>query len=71
MEIHISCTYCTPLTPTHAPILSHFSIQKIYKVESRVQSPESRVQSPESRVQSPESRVQSPESSPAFRLCRF
>ena len=67
MEIHISCiSLLHPPNPhpppPHPSIPSHFSMQNIYKVESRVQSPKSRVQSPESRVQSPESRVQSPES---------
>ena len=40
MEIHISCIYVLHHPNPHPPpIPSHFSIQKIYKVESRVQSP--------------------------------
>ena len=47
MEIHIYCIYVLHPPNSHSPpIPSHFSIQNICKVESRIQSPESRVQSP-------------------------
>ena len=41
VEIHISCSYLLhpPIPHLPLPIPSHFSIQNIYKVESRVQGP--------------------------------